>query len=101
MNKKLIALFTSAVLLALPIASFADTTPMNAPGQPACINLTINLKMRPSVDPAVKLQILNLQLALQSEGFTIDSTESGNFGQSTKTAVMSVQEKYKDDVLAP
>jgi hypothetical protein len=101
MNKKIIALCT-ATLLALPMASLADTTPIGTPSNVStCINLTMNLKMTPSNDATVKTQISALQSALASEGFSITSTEVGTFGVSTKAAVKSFQEKYKDDVLTP
>ncbi len=101
MNKKLIALFTSAILLGLPVATLADTTAMSTLSQTGCINLTTNLRMGSLSNPSVKLQVLNLQLALANEGLTVDATETGTFGQSTKMAVKAFQEKYKDDVLAP
>jgi len=105
MNKKIITVVAAAALLVVPAVIFADTTttPVTTtpPAQMGCINLTVNLKMGSSADPATKLQILNLQLAMANEGFTIDSAESGTYGPSTKAAVKAFQEKYHDDILAP
>src|SRR5947209_5566562 len=102
MNKKLTIVMVSVALLVAPALILADTTSTTtAPSSTGCINLTTNLKMSSSADPSMKLQILNLQLALANEGFAVTSTEVGAYGQSTKMAVKAFQEKYKDDILAP
>ncbi len=101
MNKKLIALFISTGLFILPITVLADFAPQSISMQPTCINITQNLKMGSYSDLSIKVEILNLQLALVSEGFFIDISELGTFGQSTKTVVKAFQEKYSQDILAP
>ena len=55
-----------------------------------------------ALNQALKLQVSNLQLALNTEGFAIDATETGTgtYGASTKAAVKAFQEKYASDVLA-
>jgi hypothetical protein len=106
MNKNLIVLGVSIALLATPMAIFADNPPAATPSatstEAGCITLTTNLKMGP-LSNVTKLQVLNLQLVLATEGFTIDPQETGTgtFGASTKAAVKAFQEKYADDVLAP
>ncbi|MGA2417674.1 MAG: peptidoglycan-binding domain-containing protein [Candidatus Staskawiczbacteria bacterium] len=107
MNKKLIALFISAGLLALPFAIFAQTAVTQGipiasnPSQYGCINLSTNLKMGASSDPSVEIQVLSLQLALTNEGFAVASGEMGTYGQSTAVAVKAFQERYSQDILAP
>lgn len=48
-------------------------------------------------------QATNLHVALQKEGYAIDKGEINNkrFGDSTKSAVISFQEKYKNEILVP
>jgi hypothetical protein len=63
-----------------------------------CHNFNINLRInnkRPEVSA--------LQTALEKEGFTINQNEKDNlfFGESTAAAVVSFQEKYKDEILTP
>jgi len=106
MNKNLIALFVTVAIVATPVVALSQTVPSSGTAtstQSGCITLTSNLRMGTSTDSSVKVQILNLQLALATEGFTLDATETGAgiFGASTKAAVKAFQEKYASDVLAP
>ncbi len=91
-----------AVALALaPVLASAQTAPLNPAPATQCIDFNMNLHMGAAGDPQTLLAIANLQISLVREGFTIDTTELGTFGASTKAAVKAFQEKYVDDVLAP
>jgi peptidoglycan hydrolase-like protein with peptidoglycan-binding domain len=98
--KKYIIAAAIVAITAVPLLTSADVTTL--PSQAACTDITINLHVKQNVsDPVVKAQVMNLQQILMKEGFTVDSSESGMYGDSTKAAVKAFQEKYKDDVLAP
>ena len=61
-----------------------------------CHDFNVNLKIGDS-GPAV----VELQTALNKEGFNIGNDSKGNFGQGTAAAVSGFQEKYKDEILTP
>lgn len=98
--------FFVATLGLLPIISLAQTAPLmpyppSVAAAPSCPDFKINMRMGPSSDPMMQLQIINLQLALSREGLVINQQELGTFGNSTQAAVKAFQEKYSDDILAP
>src|SRR5439155_598223 len=92
MSKKFIIAVSCAFAL-LPVLASAQTAPLAAPTA-ACTDVTMNLHMGTAKDAQEQLQVSNLQIDLVHEGFTIDSTELGMFGASTKAAVRAFQEKY-------
>ena len=99
MKKYIIGVYIIAMGI-LPIMSLAQTAPLQPAS--ACTDFMMNLKMSSAKsDPTTQAAILNLQLALSREGFTIAPAELGMFGKDTKDAVRAFQEKYSGDVLAP
>lgn len=97
--KKYLVLLSVVAAGIFPMLSYAQTAPLQT--APACMDVKMNLRMGSSSDPATQIAVLNLQSDLVSEGFNINTTELGTFGQSTKAAVKAFQEKYSGDILAP
>lgn len=104
MRKLAVSLLISA--LALPGLALAQATSLapvsSTPANLACMDFGMNLRFGANVnDLNTKLEVLKLQQALGKEGFNIQSSELGMYGDSTRQAVKAFQEKYKSDVLAP
>jgi len=77
-------------------------------GQPAawCYTFTGSLKIGDGIGDAWKKEqdVANLQTALEKEGFDVDDSEQkggAEFGESTASAVVGFQEKYRDEILTP
>ncbi len=102
MIKKL--LIGLSLLVAVPAFSFAQTAPLGvSTGGGSCMDFKIKIKIDAASanDAQNQLQLLSLQAALTKEGFSVDTSEFGKFGKTTRAAVKAFQEKYMDDVLAP
>jgi len=85
-------------ILQQQLNTIKNTTNTTSTSTSWCHNFNINLRIN-NKGPEVSA----LQTALEKEGFTINQDEKDNlfFGKSTAAAVVSFQEKYKDEILTP
>ncbi len=81
-----------------PIIITTPTIPTTPPTTGWCHTFNTNLKYG---DTGTEVQAL--QTALEKEGFTISTIEKtgGDFGDSTASAVVGFQNKYKAEILTP